>query len=214
MLKTHKSEEIIEEINHLTSQRTKQIQANLDWLKKQMHPLFFRFNQKNISELTTLVNSLDYIEQRSRMMLLDTSKQTLLSQIDTVGSLYKTLQDLPDHDISYAELTTSRSTLPNSRYRLEVLRFDYERKQDSEIAELISQSEVPKDVYESVLQELKDHYPSFHTEKAEPLIKMLWCNNPDYIDVSPAKRIARILNLYEKKDNGLLTLATRFHKHL
>ncbi len=202
MLKTHKSEEIIEEINHLTSQRTKQIQANLDWLKKEMHPLFFRFNQKNISELTTLVNSLDFIEQRSRMMLLDTSKQTLLCQIDTVGSLYKTLQDLPDHYISYAELTTSRSTLPNSRYRLEVLRFDYERKQDSEIAELLSQSVVPKDVYGSVLQELKDHYPSFHTEKAEPLLKMLWCNNPDYIDVSPAKRIARILNLYVQTESN------------
>ena len=196
MLTSNKSENIIQEINTLIKQGDQQALDNLEWLKKEMHPLFFLLNQNNISALSTLANSLSYIEQHCRMMLLDTSKQTLLCQIDTQGSLYKTLQDLPGQYISYAELTTSRSPLPNSDYELEVLRFDYERKQDSEINEMLSNSELPQGIYEEVDQQIKDNYPNFHTEKIKPLLKMLWCNKPDYVEVSPPSRIARILNLY------------------
>ncbi len=196
MLTSNKSETITNKISKLLSKGDQKALANLEWLKEEMHPLFFLLNQNNVSALSTLAQSLNYIEEHCRMMLLDTSKQTLLCQVDTQGSLYKTLQDLPDHYISYAELTTSRSLLPNSNYKLEVLRFDYERKQDSEINEMLSKSELPQDIYKEVDQKIKDKYPNFHTEKIKPLLKMLWCNKPDYVEVSPASRIARVLNLY------------------
>jgi len=200
MLKSYKSDEITKKINQLITEGNQETLENLNWLKKEMHPLFFLLNQNNISVLSSLANSLSFIEQHSRMMLLDTPKQTLLCQIDTRGSLYKTLKDLPSHYISYAELTTSRSTLPNSKHRIEVLRFDYERKQDNEIAELLINAQLPVDMHEEVDKEIKNTYPHFHTENIEPLLKMLWCNNPSYVEVSPPSRIARVLNLYTQTE--------------
>ncbi len=202
MLTTHKSDEITQKINDLITHKNQQRLENLDWLKKEMHPLFFRFNQKNINALSTLADSLGDIENRSRMMLLDTTKQSLLCQIDTRGSLYKTLQDLPDHYISYAELTTSRAALPNSGYKLEVLRFDYDRKQDSDIAALLEKNTLPKEILAGVDKEIRDNYPDFQTEKIAPLLNMLWCNNSDYVTVSSSKRIARILNLYTQTEEN------------
>jgi len=173
---------------------------NLNWLKREMHPLFFLLNQSDTSALAALSNSLHHLHKYKRMMLLDTPERTIISQLATHGSLYKTLQELPDHDISYAELTTSSSALPKIKYNLEVLRFDYKRKQDKEVSKQIESTTLEKTLYTSVSNALKNNHPDFLHEETETLLKMLLCNNPDYVQVSPPSRIARVLNLYAQTD--------------
>ncbi len=130
--------DVTQKINDQIIKDSKQAIVNLEWLKVEMHPLFFSLNQEDIAALSTLASSLHHMDLHNRVMLLNTPERTIMAQIDMRGSLFKTLQDLPDNDISYAELTTSNSPLPNYTQKLEVLRFDYERKSDKEIAEQIS----------------------------------------------------------------------------
>ena len=207
-----KSIDVTHKINDQIINDSKQAIANLDWLKSEMHPLFFSLNQEDIAALSTLASSLHHMDLHNRVMLLDTPERTIMAQIDTHGSLYKTLRDLPDNDISYAELTTSNSPLPNNTQKLEVLRFDYERKSDKEIAEQISSAVLPDKLYKKVSDVLKADFPDFMHEETKSLLKMLWCNAPEYIQVSHPNRIARVLRLYAEtvlNDGLFLDLHTK-----
>jgi len=196
MITPKKSGAVTEVISEQIKQDSIQSADNLNWLEAQMHPLFFYLNQGDITALSSLTSNLHHMNHHNRMMLSDTPTRTILAQMDTHGSLYKTLADLPDHDISYAELTTSRAELPNTKHRLEVLRFDYERKQESEVLKQLEQTDLPESLLTAVSNALKENHLEFRQEEAESLLKILWCNNQDYVLFSPPRRVARILNLY------------------
>ena len=194
------NDNVTQSINDQIIQDNKQASDNLNWLKKEMHPLFFFFNKGDISALSLLSSSLHHLHKHKREMLLDSKNRTIIAQIDTHGSLYKTLQDLPEQEISYAELTTSHSPHPNDDNKLEVLRFDYNRKQDYEIKEELQTCKLPDSLLENISSALQRNHPNYHIEKAKQHLEMLWCNNPEYIQVSPPNRIARVINLYAQTE--------------
>ncbi len=196
MIKPKDSKTVTKAISAQVEADSEQSVSNLSWLKDQMHPLFFSLNQGELAALSGLTTNLHHMKNHKRMMLLDTPQKSIIAQLDSHGSLYKTLEDLPDHDISYAELSTSNSALPDSEHKLEVLRFDYERKQDSDVLDLLEQTELSESLLSEVSTALKNNHPNFQHEKTQALLKVLWVNNPDYVQVSPPRRIARVLNLY------------------
>lgn len=187
-------------ISNMVSLNTQKLDDNLEWLIKQMHPLFFTLNQAEVEALSILTSSLNHMDYHKRLLLVDTSKLAMLAQIDTPGSLYKTLQELPVRAISYAELTTSLSPLPNSKNHLEVLRFDYVRKQESEVLEQLQTVKISTSVYEAVSKELDNSFPDFEQDQTRYLLKLLMINNSEYIRVSPPSRIARLINLYAETE--------------
>ena len=192
--------DVTQNISKQINQDNKQAIENLNWLKQEMHPLFFSFNIGDVSALSLLSTSLHHLAQHKRVMLLDTSNRTIIAQIDTYGSLYKTLQDLPEQEISYAELTTSRSELPKTKNKLEVLRFDYNRKQDHEIKNELKTCELPAPLLADIAKVLQKNHPNYPLEEAQRHLEMLWCNNAEYIQVSPPNRIARVINLYAQTE--------------
>ena len=189
-----------QQISNMISLNTKKLDDNLEWLIKQMHPLFFTLNQAEVEALSILTSSLHHMDYHKRLLLIDTPKLVMLAQIDTPGSLYKTLQELPVRPISYAELTTSLSALPNSKNHLEVLRFDYVRKQESEVLELLETIKTPTSVYDAVSEQLEFSFPDFEQDQTPHLLKLLVINNSEYVRVSPPSRIARLLNLYAQTE--------------
>lgn len=196
----NKSDVVTQKIGKEISLNAKKSDANLAWLKQEMHPLFFTLNQGEVEALSMLTSCLHHMDYHKRILLVDTTKLAMLAQIDTPGSLYRTLQQMPEKDISYAELTTSLSTLPSSEHHLEVLRFDYARKQEDEVIALLKNTEVSESTYEAVVNELKNTFPDFLQEETDSLLKMLQVNNPEYVRVSPPARIARLLNLYTQTE--------------
>ncbi len=178
----------------------KKVDENLAWLKKEMHPLFFTLNQAEIEALSMLTTRLHHMDYHSRILLVDKRELAMIAQVDTQGSLYKTLQAMPERDISYAELTTSSSALPSSKFHLEVLRFDYARKRDDEVLAQLEGCEVENSVYEAVLKVIIKTFPDFQQEETRDLLKILLLNHPEYVRVSPPRRIARILNLLAKTE--------------
>ena len=81
--------DVTQKINDQIIKDSKQAITNLDWLKVEMHPLFFSLNQEDIAALSTLASSLHHMDLHNRVMLLDTPERTIMAQIDTRGSLLK-----------------------------------------------------------------------------------------------------------------------------
>ena len=179
-----------------------QIEQNLHWLKEQMHSMFFTLNRAEIGALSLLTSNLHKMDYHKRLLLVDKPEITMLSQLDKSGSLYQSIQELSDKEISYSEVTTSSSVVPNTENYLEVLRIDYARKRDHEIAELLESEKVPSDNLADVTAELTTLFPSFDLSRTSELLNILLVNNPEYVRFSPTTRIARLLNLYAETENN------------
>ena len=120
------SQKIISEI----SINSTQTESNLSWLKEQMHSMFFTLNRAEIGALSLLTANLHKMAYHKRLLLVDKPELIMLAQSDKSGSLFESIQELSNKEISYSEVTTSSSRSPNADTYLEVLRVDYSRKRD------------------------------------------------------------------------------------
>ncbi|WP_299875989.1 NAD-glutamate dehydrogenase domain-containing protein [uncultured Cocleimonas sp.] len=218
------SDSVTQLIQSDISNEVKQVGENLEWLKNEMHPLFFVFNQAEVDALSLLTKSLHNMEYHKRLLLVDKPELTMLAQINARGSLYRTLLELPEKNISYAEVTTSRNKITGSDHGLEALRFDYSSKSESEIAEILKKDAVDGSLFsdDSVFTDgssfvdgskLKDgsliKKIQAKLEKScvdcdqvdiESYLKIVLANSPEYVHVSPPGRIARLISLYAQTD--------------
>jgi len=178
------------------------VDSNLAWLQEAMHPFFFSFNQGETESLAVLGSALNRLHRLPYLRLKDTPERLLLAQASSSESLYETLSIIKRREnLSYSEINTSFQKLPEGEHYLEILRFDYNRKSDADIADLIendSAADLPPSIFKEVDAELSTHAPDFNKDELESLLKLLWLNNPSYVQVSHPERIARILHLYQQ----------------
>ncbi len=194
------SNAVSELISSEISTNKTQTEQNLNWLKEQMHSMFFTLNRAEIGALSLLTTNLHKMNYHKRLLLVDKPEITMLSQLDQSGSLYTSIQELSDKEISYSEVTTSSSTVPNTESNLEVLRIDYARKRDNEVAELLQSEDVPTVTLADVNSALTELFPDFDLSRTPELLKILLVNNSEYVRFSPTTRIARLLNLYAQTE--------------
>jgi len=190
---------IFNKISQLIDENQTAAQKNLAWLRKEMHPYFFitmHEEEEAISFLAAILNSLGHNRRR---ILADTEKKLIFARPSLPGNLYDTLRTLRERDISYAHIAHSYAPIPGLDVGLEVQRFEFNRKSHQEIATgLKAGVDVPKQTTEDVARAMEKRYPDFDLNHLEDLLKILWLNNPDYVNISPAERIAQILWLYQQ----------------
>jgi len=196
------SNAVSQKINSEISINSTQTDENLCWLKEQMHSMFFTLNRDEIGALSLLTANLHKMDYHKRLLLVDKPEITMLAQIDKSGSLYESIQELSDKEISYSEVTRSSSVLPNSETFLEVLRIDYARKKDDEVAELLKSVEVSDEILVEINADLTHLFPDFDLSRTQELLKILLANDPEYVRYSPSTRVARLLNLYAETENN------------
>ncbi len=178
--------------------------TNLTWLQEQMHPYFFINMSREPEAIAILATVLGSLENNRRRILADTDTKQILASLSRPGTLYESLRSMQERDISFVHITQSYAPVPGSERMLEIQRFEFDRKTDQFVAEgLMRELAIPAKIRASVLQALKNHYPDFDMDDFDCCLKMLWLNNQEYIEKSPAKRVAQILNLYHQgKENG------------
>lgn len=194
-------QQVIDQIKVNLENSCRNMNSNLAWLQQAMHPFFFSFNRTEPDALAVLVESLYRIHRLPYIRLTDRPERMLVAQNGIPNSIYNTLSSLPKRDnLSYSEINTSLLRLPNSDYFLEVLRFDYSSLPDAEVAAALASDEhaPPTEVKEAIAASLKIHAPDFDTSQLDALVKLLWINNPEYVQVSHPERLARVLDLYQK----------------
>jgi glutamate dehydrogenase len=177
---------------------------NLAWLHAEMHRYFFSFNTDDAEALTLLAVNLHRMAEFRRINLVDREERSMIAQLDEPGSLYRALGGLREKNISYAEITTSMASLPGITEKLEALRFDYQRKEEKEIAEGAGVV-VPSDIVDAIAEIMPRLYPEFDQDEMGGILEMLWRNNEEYVRVSPPERVARVIYLYWKtrSDDGV-----------
>ena len=194
-------QQVIDQIQATVKESCNRMDSNLAWLQQAMHPLFFSFNRTEPDALAVLVESLYRIHRLPYIRLADRPERMLVAQNGIPNSIYNTLSSLPKRDnLSYSEINTSLTRLPNSDHFLEVLRFDYTSIPDAEVASALAADDTSpaEDIRANIESGLRTYTPGFDMSEAEQLAKLLWINNPEYVKVSHPERIARVLDLYQK----------------
>ncbi|MGB5762684.1 MAG: NAD-glutamate dehydrogenase domain-containing protein [Sedimenticolaceae bacterium] len=180
------------------------LEDNLAWLNTEMHRYFFSFNTDDAEALTLLAINLHRMADFRRLNLVAREDRSMIAQLDEPGSLHRALGALREKNISYGEITTSMAPLPGISEKLEVLRFDYQRKEESEIARG-GGAALPSDIFDSIAGLMPILYPDFNKSELAGILEMLWHNNEEYVRVSPLERVARVIYLYwkTKADDGV-----------
>ena len=168
------------------------LDVNLAWLHAEMHRYFFSFNTDDAEALSLLAVNLHRMADFRRINLVDREERSMIAQLDEPGSLYRALGGLREKNISYAEITTSMASLPGISEKLEALRFDYQRKEEKEIAQG-GGVVVPSDIVDAIADHLPRLHPAFDQEAMGGILAMLWRNNEEYVRVSPPERVARVI---------------------
>lgn len=170
---------------------------NLEWLREQMHPYFFITMKKEVEAIANLASGLGWLRNNRRRILAETDRKLILACLSQPGSLYETMKNLQEKEISYAHLARSFAPVPGTDDRLEIQRFEFDRKSPEEIR-TAGDVNIPKRIRKEVLSELRHHYPDYNFKNFDDALRIIWINNESYVRISPPKRVAQILWLYQQ----------------
>jgi len=206
-------------IKRMLTAHSRKASENLDWLYAHMHPYFFITMKEEVDAIANLSVSLHNVANHRKLTLVDQEKKLIIARLDIPGSLYETLMTLKNREISYAEVTHSYEPIPGVRRELEIQRFEFERKNEEEIAGA-GEAHITRRTRKEVFAAMKRLYPEFNSKEFNKVLGLLWLNNETYVRISPPERIARILWLYQqgRKHDGLylnveeVELASRYQE--
>ncbi len=170
---------------------------NLQWLLDNLHPYFFITMQEEMEAIVNLAGRLHHVPYQWKVTLIDEEKKLIVARLDIPGSLYDTLKNLREREISYAEITHSYGRIPGAGRELEIQRFEFDRKTADQIGKA-SQRAVDREKKSAIIGVMKQLYPSFDFRQFDQALSLLSANNENYVKISPPERIARVLWLYQE----------------
>ena len=168
---------------------------NLRWVLKEMRPYFSITLQEDPDAIASLALGLQKLKSDQRLVLSESAKRLLVARHSHPGSLYETLRTIQNRAISYAQFSQSDTPIPEMSSRLEVQKFEFDRKDHKVISEY-SKGRVPSEIRKQIKEAMKEYYPSFDFGCLDDLLKLIWANNEGYVRISPAKRVAQLIWLY------------------
>ncbi len=191
---------IFSEINNSLAESRQAESANLAWLQAQMHPYFFITLQNDLTAVARLASRLGDLAEHRQLVLADCDKSLIIARPSQPGSLYDTLEGLQEREISYAQLTQSYAPLPGQDQELEVQLFEFDRKEQQEIS-AADAANIPVETTKEIERELRLNYPDFELAELDKLLQLLWLNNENYVRISPPRRVAQLLWLFQQGRN-------------
>ncbi|HEX9078332.1 MAG TPA: NAD-glutamate dehydrogenase domain-containing protein [Desulfuromonadaceae bacterium] len=174
-------------------------EENAAWLERHMSPYFFQAMADEEEALVLLAREMGSLRSSRRLTLADRERRLILACVNRAGSLYETLRQLGEREISYAMFSHSNAPMPGMDEELEVQRFEFSRRQDHEI-DLNQPVEIPAPLVHKIRAELRSSFPGFDQGKLERLLKVLWLNDENYVRMSPPSRTAYLIWLFERSN--------------
>jgi glutamate dehydrogenase len=171
--------------------------ANRRWLREQMNPYFFIAMKDEPEALAMLGRELGSLRRNRRLILADRDTSLIMALVNQPGTLYDTLRRVQEREISYAMIAHSDDQIPGLDQVLEIQRFEFDRKSNEEILagkEVV----VPSRIRRQVATALRKYYPEFDLKNLDRLLRIIWLNNENYVRISPPRRVAQVLRLYQE----------------
>src|SRR6266545_898535 len=170
---------------------------NLRWLEGNLPSLFTGTLRRDEDAIAALAAGLGRLRSDRQLVVADRSQELILARLDTPGSIFETLRGLEDRDISRAEISHSRGVVPGCDRALEVQRYVFERKPDALVRQAGTPA-VPEPTRREVLAALVAHDPSMGQQAQEEVLRLLWLNDPRYVEAAPPREAARLLRLLHR----------------
>ena len=181
-------------LTNLTEYRV-QAEANLDWIKQEMSPYFLNLNKEELDALTLFTISLDKLKILEKVTLVDREERLMIAQLSATGSFYRTINELAEKPLRYAEITTSFNPLPDCEHSLEVVRCDFKALEETTVAELET-APIPSDLRNEIVAYLKADFPNFSEKRIDGILSVFTSSSLDYVLNSPPVRVARVMRIY------------------
>ena len=188
-------------------------EQNAAWLQQHMSPYFFQAMDDEKDALLWLARGMKRLRRNRSITLVDREKLLVLARVNQPGSLYDSLRRISDRQISYAMFSHSNAPMPDMEEELEVQRFEFDRRRNHEI-DLKKPVSIPANLTRGIRRELRTTFPDFDLKKLDPLLKLLWLNNENYIRMSAPPRLAWLVWLLDQgsSSGGLFLNITRVER--
>ncbi|MBP2670204.1 MAG: glutamate dehydrogenase, partial [candidate division NC10 bacterium] len=170
---------------------------NLAWLRAQMPAIFFVTLREEPEKIATLCLGLRRLAENRYLFLSDKPGETMVARLSVPGSIHEAVQLLETREISYAEISHSYAPVPGADRELEIQRYEFDRKGESEIS-AAKEVGIPAEIRRGVRKALRPFTPPLPAQEADQLLRILWLNNERYVRLSPPRRVARILWLFHQ----------------
>ncbi len=169
------------------------------WLRQSMKPYFFDAMRDEPGALAILGRELGTLRENSQLILADRPKSLIVAVRNTPGSLYRALTNrgVLQRPISYAMVQHSKDPIPGLEETLEIQRFEFDTKSSAEVAAALKDVKVPAGLRKAVAAAIKKDYRDFDMDELDARLAVLWVNNPSYVQVSSARRVAQTLRLLQ-----------------
>jgi hypothetical protein len=167
---------------------------NLRWLEEKLPSLFTGTLREDGDAIAALVAGLGRLRTDRQLVLADRAHELILARLDVPGSIFETLRQLEDRDLSRAEISHSRVAVPGCDSALELQRYVFDRKPDALVRQAGAPS-IPERVRRDVLSALAALDPALGIEVQEEVLRTLWLNDPRYVEAAPPQEVARMLRL-------------------
>jgi len=161
------------------------------WLVKNMHPYLFVTLGSEEDSLVNLCMNLHTLGENRQIVLRDTDEKYIIAILNKPGTLFKTLNTIVNRRIIYAEMIHSDINLPGHDHELEIQKFHLST--DNERPESISFFRGKG----RIRRALQEYYSKFNFREFDTIFSYFLTNNSDYVLLSPARRVARGMWLYQ-----------------
>jgi len=198
-----KPEKTINQLTRKIAQQRKHALANLEWLQKNMHPYLFVTLGTEKDSLPNLCMNLQTLGENHQLVLRDTDEKLIIATLNKPGTLFKTLNTMSGKEIIYAEMIHSDAYIPGQEYELEIQKFHFRTEKEEQ---------EPTSFFRGkgrIRKALQEYYPDFNFREFDIIFHYFLKNNREYVLLSPARRVARGMWLYQsaiRQDGAFLDI--------
>jgi glutamate dehydrogenase len=186
-----KPEKTINQLPRRIAQQKKYALANLNWLEKNMHPYLFVTLGTEKESLPNLCMNLQTLGENHQLVLRNSDEKFIIATLNKPGTLFRTLNTIRGKKIIYAEMIHSDAYLPGQEYELEIQKFHFRTEKEEQESTSFFRGKG------RVRKALQEHYPSFNFSEFDTIFHYFLKNNREYVLLSPARRVARGMWLYQ-----------------
>jgi glutamate dehydrogenase len=175
---------------------------HLPWLQAQLPSLFTGPLREDEAALGTLAAGLGRLGTDRQLVLADRPGELILARLDVPGSIFETLRRLEAREISRTEISHSRGPVPGCGHQLEIQHYVFDPKPDALVRQA-GDPAVPRFIRGPLLAALAAQAPDLPPAAQEALLRVLWLNDPRYVEAAPPAEVARLLRLlHEGQSNA------------
>jgi glutamate dehydrogenase len=170
---------------------------NLRWLEESVPSLFTGTLREDVEATAALAAGLRRLRTDRQLVVADRDNELILARLDVPGSIFETLRSREQRGVSRAEIFHSRAQVPGCDRALEVQHYVFDRKPEALVRQAGTPA-IPERIRREVLAALAAQDPALSPDGRDELLRILWLNDPRYVEAAPAEELARLLHLLHR----------------